>query len=87
MHILITVLTIVSRYKGVTSLVLGIVTNLPHVSVSLWNWMRTKMLPSPSKFHYTFTLRELSRVFQGMLRTPRSSITDAKSLVTYPSLT
>ena len=44
------------RYKGVTSLFLGIVTNLPNVSVNLWNWMRTKMLPSPSKFHYTVSI-------------------------------
>lgn len=37
---------------------------LPPATTALWRWMRAKMLPSPSKFHYTFNMRELSRVFQ-----------------------
>lgn len=37
---------------------------LPAATTALWRWMRVKMLPSPSKFHYTFNMRELSRVFQ-----------------------
>jgi dynein heavy chain len=41
------------RFKGVSMYMQAIVDNLPNVSVTLWNWMRTKMLPSPSKFHYT----------------------------------
>ncbi len=69
------------RFKGVSMYMQTIVDHLPNLSVSLWNWMRTRMLPSPSKFHYTFTMRELSRVFQGLLRTPRSSVPDAKTLV------
>ncbi|CAM9172851.1 unnamed protein product [Hapterophycus canaliculatus] len=47
---------------------------LPAATTSLWRWMRAKMLPSPSKFHYTFNMRELSRVFQGLLRAPKESI-------------
>ncbi|CAM9240120.1 unnamed protein product [Discosporangium mesarthrocarpum] len=50
------------------------VRRLPAATTSLWRWMRMKMLPSPSKFHYSFNMRELSRVFQGTLRTPKSSI-------------
>jgi dynein heavy chain len=44
------------RFRGVESLFSHIAENLPSVSVILWNWMRTKMLPSPSKFHYTVLL-------------------------------
>ncbi|CAM9139333.1 unnamed protein product, partial [Choristocarpus tenellus] len=54
---------------------------LPSATTSLWRWMRTKMLPSPSKFHYNFNMRELSRVFQGVLRTPKSSLPTEVCLV------
>ena len=69
------------RFNGASTATLSVVDNLPNISVSLWNWMRTKMLPSPSKFHYVFNLRELSRVFQGVLRTPRQSVTNSRDLV------
>jgi dynein heavy chain, axonemal len=40
------------RYRGVGALMHTMVEHLPNISVQLWNWMRTKMLPSPTKFHY-----------------------------------
>ena len=39
------------------------------------------MLPSPTKFHYTFTLKDLSRLCQGVLRTPKSTYTQDSVLV------
>ena len=32
------------------------------VTLSLWNKAQAKLLPTPAKFHYQFTLRDVSKV-------------------------
>lgn len=36
-------------------------------TISLWKFAQSKLLPTPSKLHYLFNMRELSRTFQGVL--------------------
>jgi AAA+ lid domain len=44
-------------------------------TVALYNALRTDLLPTPSKSHYTFNLRDLSKVVQGLMRAAPSVVT------------
>lgn len=53
---------------------ISVVKKLTSATIALWKTMKDKMLPTPAKFHYIFNLRELSRVFQGIMLTPTETI-------------
>ena len=35
--------------------------------IEVYNRISAELLPTPAKFHYTFNLRDISKVFQGVL--------------------
>lgn len=41
------------RFHNENNYFSSLVSNLPNATVKLWKWMRLKMLPTPTKFHYT----------------------------------
>ena len=49
------------------------------MTLDLWNKVQGKMLPTPAKFHYLFNMRELSKVFQGIILASRDRLCPSKS--------
>jgi len=51
-----------------------VIANFTKATIELWNKVKNTMLPTPAKFHYMFNMRELSRIFKGILGTRKDVI-------------
>ena len=60
------ILTLLFNPKKYSQEIIAVKDMLTDATISLWDIVQRKLLPTPTKFHYIFNIRELSRVFQGM---------------------
>lgn len=54
--------------KSYSEEVISMISPLVEATIGLWESSSQRLLPTPTKFHYVFTIRELARVFGGIAR-------------------
>ena len=70
-----------STKAGAKADVIDLSKKLTAATVDVWDRVKSKLLPTPLRFHYIFNMRDLSRVFQGIMECPVNIVTTPTVLV------
>jgi len=70
-----------NSFMGFDTMVQECVMQLPQVTMQLHQAVIDNLPPTPTKFHYIFSLRDLSRVFQGICQADPQAVSSAPVLV------
>eukprot|EP00466_Bigelowiella_natans_P015986 jgi/Bigna1/46472/estExt_Genewise1.C_40322 len=70
-----------ARFEGFNKEVTSMVDKIVDSTIEIYNTIARDLLPTPEKSHYTFNLRDLSKVFQGVLQCQSSKLSKADQLV------
>lgn len=49
-------------------------------TTKIWSIVKKSLLPTPNKFHYVFNLRDLSRIFKGVLQARRDVLNSSSTI-------
>ncbi|XP_035225006.1 dynein heavy chain 5, axonemal-like [Stegodyphus dumicola] len=70
-----------SEKQGFIPEVCSLAEKLVPLTRKVWHLTKLTMLPTPAKFHYVFNLRELSRIWQGMISATPSVLCNQETLI------
>ncbi|KAM4722817.1 dynein axonemal heavy chain 1 [Rhinophrynus dorsalis] len=73
--------SILGSWMGSAPAVSHLTEQLVDATIKMYNTITSQLLPTPAKSHYTFNLRDLSKVFQGILMINPAKVEDKYQLL------